>query len=422
MIAISSASFVGRMIWKRSVSKHTNAIGNFFNKLDDEVPNEIRLLFLTVILYGLFMTWGYLQEKLTTTFYETNDINEPKLQWKYPLVLNLFVNIFASLTAILVQNVFQAEKPCFLPSNTDNPPTNSHPDSKELAGKARTIPFYKFWRPALSATVATSLSYISLDYISYPLMILTKSCKHIPVMLVGIIFYKKVYHWSKYVSVAFICAGICLFTAMKGNSNTNTLLNEAENEFLLSLSLLFGLFLVFVHLLLDGVTSNEQDRIFSNYSVSSLTMMQNINLWQCVYLIGYLLFEYVWKTSSSETQLSQALHMLEITPAVFRDILVFCMCACVGQILIFGLIRRFGSLVWITISVTRQLFTILLSVFLFQHQMKQMQWLGIAFVFSGMGLEIYMNYRMKNMSITKPIAEPSTLAILAAGTKKERTD
>jgi UDP-galactose transporter B1 len=66
---------------------------------------------------------------------------------------------------------------------------------------------------------------------------------------------------------------------------------------------------------------------------------------------------------------------------------MFCLCASLGQVLIFGLMKDFGSLVWITVSITRKLFTILVSVFMFNHSVNAFQWFGIVCAFVGMGLE-----------------------------------
>ncbi len=89
----------------------------------------------------------------------------------------------------------------------------------------------------------------------------------------------------------------------------------------------------------------------------------------------------------------RALEMIFSTPEVLFDILIFCLCGCLGQIVMFGLIKDYGSLMWITVSVTRQLFTILLSVLIFNHSMNSLQWLGISLVFVGLGIEIFFSYR-----------------------------
>jgi len=52
-----------------------------------------------------------------------------------------------------------------------------------------------FWKAALSSCVASPLGYLSLKYVTFPLMVLTKSCKPIPVMLIGIVGYRQKFPW-----------------------------------------------------------------------------------------------------------------------------------------------------------------------------------------------------------------------------------
>jgi UDP-galactose transporter B1 len=440
MIIISTTRFLRNQIWELRMKKRYEALMAWLYKDNGKFPTEIKLTFLVISLYGTFITWGYLQEKLTSTRYV--NIDQEVVQWKFPLVLNLFVNLSAATTALFApylfynQNKSDAEKEMEKekkqlmlnqlqqrhnqqqqqnPSSTSPIAATTTTTSKKKKIKPEA-PFYCYWKPALSATVATALSYISLAYISYPLMILSKSCKHVPVMFIGRFFYRKKYHWSKYVSVFFICLGILLFTALKTTTSKPPEVNtssgsDIKNEFAMSLTLVVGLVFVFIHLILDGVTSNEQDSLFTNYSITSFQMMQNINLWQIIYSISYLGFEffshYLTEPDVSATRLYRASNMLLKTPACVMDICVFCGCACVGQLLIFDLIREFGSLIWITVSVTRQLFTILLSVFLFHHSLSSPQWIGIIFVFSGLGFEIVMNYVQKQQAATAAAAAAS---------------
>lgn len=88
--------------------------------------------------------------------------------------------------------------------------------------------------------------------------------------------------------------------------------------------------------------------------------------------------------------------MLRFCPAIRFDLVAFCVCGAVGQVLVFKLIKEYGSLVWITISVTRQLFTIVLSVLLFGHSVNLIQWGGVMLVFCGLSFEVLFNYLEKH--------------------------
>ena len=118
--------------------------------------------------------------------------------------------------------------------------------------------------------------------------------------------------------------------------------------------------------------------------------MKFINSWQLIYLGSYVtVCAIVW---GSESELFRALYAMQHCPEIIYDVSLFCFFAAVGQIIIFAVMKEFGSLLWVTVSITRKLLTILFSVFMFGHTVTFMQWMGIASVFGGMSLEVGMNY------------------------------
>jgi len=218
---------------------------------------EIRLLGYILSLYLIFITWGYLQEKLTASEYTlSNGIIQ---KWSHPSVLNLMLTFSAGSTAALVR-------------------WNHHTTGG--------TPFMTFWKASLAAAAASPMGYFSLHFIPYPMMILSKSSKQVPVMMIGRFFYSKQYEWYKYISVAMVCIGICIFTIGKGYlTATTTAISSSEidispifidpNSFYqLYGKSMIGLLIIIINLGLDGVTNNEQDALFHTYEVSSFEMMQ----------------------------------------------------------------------------------------------------------------------------------------------------
>jgi drug/metabolite transporter (DMT)-like permease len=74
-----------------------------------------------------------------------------------------------------------------------------------------------------------------------------------------------------------------------------------------------------------------------------------------------------------------------------------------GVVMIQGLIHRrtvhtlstFSSVLLVTVTVTRKMFTMILSVVAFGHRLSQMQWLGVGLVFGGIGVEAQIARREK---------------------------
>lgn len=377
----SEQNFISFAVTMRSRG-NLSRMGNLLDWFEGLIP-EARLVIYVVSLYAIFMTWGFLQERITTTRYlmssNTADDEAISQKWAYPMVLNTCMTATSSLTALVVEMVFKG--------------STEH--------KSHLVSYKHFWKFSLFAAMASPIGYFSLKYISYPMMILTKSCKPVPVMFVGVFLYRKSYQWYKYASVILLCGGISLFTAAKAVSNVNSAVNEGDTDVRMQL---FGLLLVILNLCLDGVTNNEQDHIFAKLQPTTLQMMKYSNGWQAVYLSAYLIIDLL--INGSRCDLLSSIYMMFHFNGVFRDLAIFCLCSCLGQLILFGLIKEFGSLVWITVAVSRQLFTILLSVFIFGHHINLWQWGGILLVFAGLSLEIGLTYLLKSKTVKSVVAIP----------------
>lgn len=344
------------------------------------MSSEIRFLCFTAGLYTCFIYWGYLQEKLTSTTYKS--ASGELVKWDYAFALNFFMALGGYFVASTVEALF---------------------DSKAIANDLKVkekIPFITFWKAAISSTLASPIGYAALKYISFTLVVLAKSSKPVPVIFVGMVFYGKRYTWHKMVGVALLCGGIAMFSSSKGGSVKSSSTSAIPSNGNETSNLLTGICLVSLNLLLDGYTNNEQDQIFEKLGATSLQMMKNVNLWTTFYISSYLFV--CWLVYGNESESFRAYLAFSNSQELRYDILLFCICAAIGQVLIFAVMKEFGSLAWITISITRKLFTILFSVFMFNHPVKPIQWLGIALVFLGMFLEVAMGYLPKSSKAVDP--------------------
>ena len=64
-------------------------------------------------------------------------------------------------------------------------------------------------------------------------------------------------------------------------------------------------------------------------------------------------------------------------------------------------LSKFGSLTLVTTTVTRKMFSMVLSVVAFGHSLSMAQWGGIGLVFGGIGGEAYMGYQEKQAKSAK---------------------
>lgn len=360
---------------KKTEAKTANSSTGGFSFSQLAKVAEVRFAFYLVGLYTTFMYWGVLQEKLTSpkTKYIDDADGYSLVKWSYPLALNAGMALSAYMTATAFEMFIRKSE-------------------QKLSWKL-------FWKAAATSAVASPLGYASLSFISFPLMILTKSCKPIPVMVIGSFRYAVKYPWYKYVSVALLSSGIAMFCAFQpkkggggsGPSAEGMDISIPYTDMSFTIPVLaIGIVLVLGNLTLDGFTNNEQDYLFSKYKASSVQMMGNVNLWQTIYLTGYLVL--MLPFHGMEGEIVKAVNSFISSAALRFDLAMFFLCASVGQLLIFTVMEEFGSLTWVTIGITRKMFTIMLSVFLYNHAFNIYMWGGVGLVFAGMFLEVYMKY------------------------------
>lgn len=230
-----------------------------------------------------------------------------------------------------------------------------------------------YLRVALTGSLGSPFGYAALKHINFPTMILGKSCKLVPVMLMNWIVYRKRFEAYKYLTVALITIGVSGFMLFEPHRSGKA---EAANS-------IWGLFLLLVNLMIDGATNSWQDQMFIFYKIKSLQMMFFMSLFSASIMFSWLL---IWPWTD---ELSKAVAFISEYPAVIGDLGLFCLCGALGQVFIFLTIENFGSLSLVTVTVTRKLFTILLSLFWFNHQLRPVQWLFVALVFVALAIESY---------------------------------
>ena len=76
-------------------------------------------------------------------------------------------------------------------------------------GVAGGAPPTKYVGLALTNTIGPACGTAALQNIPYPAQVLTKSCKMVPVMIMGTIFYRKRYSAVEYLAVLLIISGSC---------------------------------------------------------------------------------------------------------------------------------------------------------------------------------------------------------------------
>jgi UDP-galactose transporter B1 len=259
---------------------------------------------------------------------------------------------------------------------------------------------------SFTSALASPFGYMGLNYIDYITFILAKSCKLLPVMALHITVFRKRYPLYKYAVIALVTLGVALFTLHQPENSAKAAKRLSKKSMSTEqTSTYWGLFLLSINLLFDGVTNSTQDYIFTAFKpYSGPQMMCAHNLLQTVITTVYLLAApYVAVTpvgqwigmNSTSNELVDALAFIQRHPRVGYDVLAFSLCGAVGQVFIFHTLQVYSSLLLVTVTVTRKMMSMILSVIWFGHKIQGMQWLGVALVFSGIGGEAIMNRKEK---------------------------
>jgi UAA transporter family len=130
-----------------------------------------------------------------------------------------------------------------------------------------TIPPARFAVLGLTSMGSTWCSVRSLRYVIYPIQVLAKSCKPVPVMLAGSILGKK-YSLRKYLNVGMIVLGVAMF--MGGGDGAKKKTDAAKDGDDASASgsspsQMIGILLLFISLSFDGFTGAWKFGSCSNY-------------------------------------------------------------------------------------------------------------------------------------------------------------
>lgn len=314
--------------------------------------HSLRLPIYAGGIFILYFYYGVLQERITRTQYGEN-----KEKFIYSLALVFFQCIVNALYAKIMLH--------FVLSQGEDTTRKSYYASCSLT--------------YLLAMVASNMA---LQWVPYPTQVVGKSCKPIPVMVLGVIIGRKSYLLRKYLFIVLIVVGVVLFIY----KDQKTGASAAESS-----GLGLGEVLLLLSLTMDGLTGAVQERMISEHKTKSGHMMLNMNVWS----IGYLA---VALTITGE--LFSFWSFVQRFPEVLINMFIFSVCSALGQFFIFLMVSDFGPLPCSITTTTRKFFTVLGSVLIFGNTLTTRQWIGTVVVFAGLTLDAVYG---KPAKASKPI-------------------
>lgn len=208
----------------------------------------------------------------------------------------------------------------------------------------RKAPIKEHMKVAVCLALSITLSQSALQYIIYPIKILFKSSKPIPVMLISAFVFGQQYTVGEYVCVTVMVLGIGLFAAEEagllkaGSAPTST--EKATSE------LWIGIALMSLAVLADGFLSNFSARTFAKYSASQAEVMLFQNL-------GGAVLVFVAAVATGDLTGGYALCADKGVDVLFP---LFCFAATnfAGGYFVLSLNKRFGAVIMTLTSTARK--------------------------------------------------------------------
>ncbi|KAL7033719.1 hypothetical protein ACKWTF_007691 [Chironomus riparius] len=160
---------------------------------------------------------------------------------------------------------------------------------KENAKMHRLVPFKIYLLLAFLTLGTMGLSNFSLEYLNYPMQIIFKSCKLIPVLIGSILIQKKKHSFMDFMAAFAMCIGLIFFTL--ADSQVSPKFSG------------YGVFVISVALVFDAVIGNVQELAMKKYKASNSEVVFYSYGIGFLYLLSFMVitgdffvgFQFAWK-------------------------------------------------------------------------------------------------------------------------------
>lgn len=313
------------------------------------LPNSIKLLIGAGGIYSAFLYYGSLQEDVFR--YTSADGTHFTQAWFLQLI-EAMANVLLGFVGI------------------------------QLMGRTKDLPLR--WFAVSGATQVSAKAFTSLalaNGLSFPVATLAKSGKMAPVMVGSLVLGGATYNMRQYLQVVAVILGsaIVSMSSKKGGGTTSSM----------------GVFYIVLSLCGDGITAGLQKKLTKEAKESGVSPTPaDFMFWTNLFMAAS-----AFLVAGALGELEGGMLYITANPDILSKIIYFALCSAVGQTFIFYTIASFDPLVLTTVTTTRKIFSVLLSIFLKGHHLSLQGWAGIALACGGilgeMGSKISSHKKMK---------------------------
>jgi UDP-galactose transporter B1 len=251
----------------------------------------------------------------------------------------------------------------------------------QLMGPTKNIPLTMFGISGAAQVTAKACTSLALaNGLSFPVATLAKSGKMAPVMAGSLLLGGAKYSLREYLQVAAIIGGTAIVSMGKkkgGSSNS-----------------MLGVFYIVMSLVFDGVTAGFQKKL----KVETAKAGVKPKPYDFMYWTNLFMALTAAVVAIGLGEFTSGLAFCTANPDIMSKIIKFSLCSAVGQSFIFYTISNFDPLVLSTVTTTRKIFSVILSIVLKGHSLSLTGWSGIALSCGGILSEMQSKSRGKNKS------------------------
>jgi len=314
-------------------NQHRTTLPNMSIEKKKALPDAVKLLIGAGGIYAAFLYYGSLQEDVFR--YKAADGSTFKQAW--------FLQVLEALANVIIG---------FL--------------GMQATGPTKGIPLKMFGISGAAQVTAKACTSLALaNGLSFPVATLAKSGKMAPVMAGSLLLGGAKYAIREYLQVAAIIGGTAIVSmGKKKGGATNSAL---------------GVFFIVLSLALDGVTAGFQKKLKTETAKAGVKPKPyDFMFWTNLFMALTALV-----VAGGLGELTTGVSFCLANPEILNKIIKFSICSAVGQSFIFYTIANFDPLVLSTVTTTRKIFSVLLSIFLKGHTLSLTGWSGIALACGG---------------------------------------
>jgi len=299
-------------------------------------------------IIGMLGMYGVIQEKIMTVPYGKTDTFEGEM-------------FKASLFLVLCNRIVAITYACGM----------TYAKKEEFSPKA---PLWKYLAISFSNVAATWCQYEALKWVSFPVQMLGKSFKMMPVMLWSIVISGKKYEAKDWLIAGGVTWGVTQFLLTGPTAS-----KHADKG-----SSVYGLILMGGFLGCDGFTSTFQEKVFKDCKTTKYNQMLYVNAGSAVVSLS----SFVLSGAAPGTIAFCFRHSDFVVQAMSLSA-----AAVGGQFFIYSQVKEFGALVLACTMNLRQVISIMTSYLLYGHSITFMQALGLVMVFGALFYKTYVGYK-----------------------------